>query len=163
MCKSHNKASLLRDMKIMSRDKSVDLTEVLSCRATLFERSRHNLSSLRQVSSMWHHKPDLLLFRSIAGTGCLLSKHALGISGLMNLGTFKLNQKNYKITKLIMSSGLYITRPLCFWEEWYRCIFFVKKTCWKDNLGPGQNWLQYKNLCFLFTFCVEEYLCGTLH
>ena len=79
MCKSHNITSLLRDMKIMSRDKSVDLTEVLSCRATLFERSRHNLVSLRQVSNMWRHKPDLLLFRSIAGTGGLLSKHALGI------------------------------------------------------------------------------------
>ena len=35
--------------------------------------------SLRQVSNMCHHKPDLLLFRSIAGTGDLLSKHALGI------------------------------------------------------------------------------------
>ena len=71
--------SLLRDEKLMSRDKSVDLTGVLSCRATLFERSRHNLLSLRQVSSMWRHNPDLLLFRFIAGTGALLSKHALGI------------------------------------------------------------------------------------
>ena len=78
--------SLLRDMKLMShdriflsRDKSVDLTGVLSCRATLFERLRHNLLSLPQVSSMWRHKPDLLLFRSIAGTGDLLSKHVLGI------------------------------------------------------------------------------------
>ena len=78
--------SLLRDMKLMSRDriflsrdKSVDLTGVLSCRTTLFERLRYNLLSLRQVSSMRRHKPDLLLFRSIAGTGDLLSKHALGI------------------------------------------------------------------------------------
>ena len=53
------KVSLLRDMKPMSRDriflsrdKSVDLTVVLSCRATLFERLRHNLLSLRQVSNM---------------------------------------------------------------------------------------------------------------
>ena len=67
MCKSHNITSLLRDMKIMSRDrillsrdKSADLTEVLSCRATLFERLRHNLLSLRKVSSMWRHKHDLL-------------------------------------------------------------------------------------------------------
>ena len=78
--------SLLRDMKLMSRDriflsrdKSVDLTGVLSCRATLFEGLQHNLLSLRQVSSMRRHKSDLLLFRSIAGTGDLLSKHALGI------------------------------------------------------------------------------------
>ena len=52
MCKSHNIMSLQRDMKIMSRDKSVDLTGVLSCRVTLFERLRHNLLSLRQVSHM---------------------------------------------------------------------------------------------------------------
>ena len=45
----------------------------------LFECLRHNLLSLRQVSSMRRHKPDLLFFRSIAGTGDLLSKHALGI------------------------------------------------------------------------------------
>ena len=86
MCKSHNIMSLLRDMKLMardrkflSRDKSVDLTGVLSCRVTLFERLRHNLFSLRQVSNMWRHKPDILIFRSIAGTGDLFSKHALGI------------------------------------------------------------------------------------
>ena len=79
MCKSHNIMSLLRDMKLMSRDKRVDLTGVLSCRATLFELLRHNLLSLRQVSSMWLHKPDLLIFRSIAGIGDLLLKHALGI------------------------------------------------------------------------------------
>ena len=71
--------SLLGDMKVMSRDKSVDLTGVLSCRATSFECLRHNLFSLRQVSSMRRHKPDLLLFVSIAGSGDLLSKHALGI------------------------------------------------------------------------------------
>ena len=48
--------SLQRDMKLMSRDRifllrdeSVDLTRVLSCRATLFERLRHNLLSLRRV------------------------------------------------------------------------------------------------------------------
>ena len=65
--------SLLRDMKLMSRDrtflsrdKSVDLIGVLSCRATLFECLPHSLLSLRQVSSF---KRDLLLFRSIAGTG----------------------------------------------------------------------------------------------
>ena len=51
--------SLLPDMNVMSRDgiflsrdKSVDLTGVLSCRATLFECLRHNLLSLRQVSNM---------------------------------------------------------------------------------------------------------------
>ena len=63
----------------MSLVKSVDLTEVLLCRATLFECLRHNLLSLRQVSSMRRHKPDLLLFRSVAGIDDLLSKHALGI------------------------------------------------------------------------------------
>ena len=41
--------SLLRDMEVMSRDKSVDLTGVLSCRATLFECLGHNLLRLRQV------------------------------------------------------------------------------------------------------------------
>ena len=78
--------SLLRDIKLMSRDriflsrdKSVDLTGVSSCRATLFERLRHSLLSLQQVSNMRRHKPNLLLFRSIAGTGGLLSMHALGI------------------------------------------------------------------------------------
>ena len=50
--KSHNIMSLLRDMKLMSLDKSVDLSGLLSCRATLFERLRHNHFSLRQVSSM---------------------------------------------------------------------------------------------------------------
>ena len=70
--------SLLRDMKIMSRDKSVDLTGLLSCRAISFERLRHNLLSL-QVSKMWRHKPDLLLLDPIAGTGGLLSKLAPGI------------------------------------------------------------------------------------
>ena len=68
-----------RDRIFLSHNKSVDLTGVLSCRATLFECLRHNLLSLRQVSSMRRQKPDLLLFRSIAGTGDLLSKHALGI------------------------------------------------------------------------------------
>ena len=79
MFKTHNIVSLLRDIKLTSRDKSVDLIGVLSCRATLFELLRHNLLSPRQVSNMGRHKPDLLLFSSIAGTGDLLSKHAVGI------------------------------------------------------------------------------------
>ena len=37
---------------IFSRDRSVDLTGVLSCRATLFECLRHNHLSLRQVPMM---------------------------------------------------------------------------------------------------------------
>ena len=47
--------SLLRDMKLisrnrmfLSRDKSVDLTGVLSCRTTMFECLRHNHPGLRQ-------------------------------------------------------------------------------------------------------------------
>ena len=51
--------SPLSDMELMSHyrifllcDKSVDLTGVLSCRATFFERLRHNLLSLGQVSSV---------------------------------------------------------------------------------------------------------------
>ena len=36
----------------LSRDKCVDLTGVLSCRATLFERLRHNVLRLQQVSNM---------------------------------------------------------------------------------------------------------------
>ena len=51
-CVKVNIMSLLRDMKIMSRDKNVDLTGVLSCRATLFECLRHNLLSLQHVSNM---------------------------------------------------------------------------------------------------------------
>ena len=71
--------SLLRDMKLMSRDriflspdKSVDLTGLLSCRVTLFECLRYNLLSLRQVLAC-----DVT--SQVAGTGDLLSKHALGI------------------------------------------------------------------------------------
>ena len=86
MYKYHNIMSLLCDMKLisrnrifLSRDKSVDLTGVLSCRTTLLKYLRHNRLSLRQLPIMSRHKPDLLLFRSIAGTGDLLSKHALGI------------------------------------------------------------------------------------
>ena len=50
----------------MSRDKSVDLTGVLSYRETLFECLRHNHLSPQQVHMMGHDKPDLLLFRTIA-------------------------------------------------------------------------------------------------
>ena len=53
---SHKIMSLLCDMKLMSRvtsrDKSVDLTRVLSCRATMFECLRHNYLSLRQAVMM---------------------------------------------------------------------------------------------------------------
>ena len=69
-----------RDRIFLPRDKIVDLIGVSSCRATLFESLRHNHLSLRQVPMMWRHKPDLLLFRTIAETGDLLGKHALGIS-----------------------------------------------------------------------------------
>ena len=40
---------MLRDRIFLPRNRSVDLTGVLSCRATLFERLRHNHLSLRQV------------------------------------------------------------------------------------------------------------------
>ena len=53
--------SLLRDIKFVSRDKSVDLTVVLSCRATLFECLQHNHLSLLLVHMMRRHKPDILL------------------------------------------------------------------------------------------------------
>ena len=78
--KSHDIMFLLRDIKLLlcnriflSRDKSVDLDGALSRRATLFECLRQNHLSLRQVSMMWRQKPDLLLFRSMTGTGDLLS------------------------------------------------------------------------------------------
>ena len=71
--------SLPYHIKPVWRDKSVDLTGVLSCRATLFKCLRHNHLSLGQVPMMSRHKPDLLLFITIAGAGDLLSKHALGI------------------------------------------------------------------------------------
>ena len=54
-----NMMSLLRDRKfvsrdriVLSRDKSVDFTVALLCRATLFECLRHNHLSLRQVPMM---------------------------------------------------------------------------------------------------------------
>ena len=78
--------SLPRDMKLVSRDriflsndKSAYSTDVLSYRMTLFECLQHNNLKLRQVPMMRRHKPDLLLFRTIARTGDLLSEHALGI------------------------------------------------------------------------------------
>ena len=46
--------SLLRDMKLMSRDKSVDLTGVFS--AIIF--SAYD----KFLTRMWRHKPDLFLF-----------------------------------------------------------------------------------------------------
>ena len=49
---SHNIMSLLRNMKLMSHDKSVDLTGVLSYHATLFECLRYNHLSLQQVRLM---------------------------------------------------------------------------------------------------------------
>ena len=84
--------SLIRNMQLMSRhiflsrDKSVDLTGVSSCRAILFECLQHNLLSLRQVSSVWRHKPDLLLFRSIAETGDLLTLFKPGFFWLSMTG-----------------------------------------------------------------------------
>ena len=59
--------SLLRDIKFVSRDKSVELTGVLSCHPTLFECLRHNHLSRRQVPVMRRHMVDLLLFGTIAG------------------------------------------------------------------------------------------------
>ena len=76
--------SLLCDMKLvcrdrifLSRDKSGDLTGILSFRPTLFECLRHNLLSLDKFLAC--DVTSLFLFRSIAGAGDLLSKHALGI------------------------------------------------------------------------------------
>ena len=74
----HDMKLMSRDSIFFSRDQSVDLTGVLSCLATLFERLRHNLVSLRQVSTMWRRKPDLLLLDH-SWAGDLLSKHALDI------------------------------------------------------------------------------------
>ena len=64
MYKSHNIMLLLCDMKLVSRDKSVDLTGDLSCHATMCECLRHNHFSLRQVPMMWRHKHDLLCLES---------------------------------------------------------------------------------------------------
>ena len=44
--------SLLRDIKLMSRDRNVDIARVLSCRATLFECLRDNHLSLRELSGL---------------------------------------------------------------------------------------------------------------
>ena len=46
MYKSHNIMSLLGDIKLVSCNKSVDLTGILSYRAAMFECLRHNLLSL---------------------------------------------------------------------------------------------------------------------
>ena len=52
-CKSgQTESACVAVSKCMSRDQSVDLTGVLSCRSTLVECLRHNHLSLRQVSSM---------------------------------------------------------------------------------------------------------------
>ena len=42
---------MLPNRIFLLRDKNIDLTEILLCRATLFECLRHKLLSLRQVSS----------------------------------------------------------------------------------------------------------------
>ena len=68
-----------RDKIFLSRDKSVDLTGVYHVVRHYFNVCDIIFSAYDKVSSMWRHKPNLLLFRSIAGTGDLLSKHALGI------------------------------------------------------------------------------------
>ena len=52
MYKSRNIMPLLPDIKLMSRDRSIDLTGVLLRTATLFEWLRHNPRNVRQVSSM---------------------------------------------------------------------------------------------------------------
>ena len=86
MYKSHNIMSLLRDMKLMSRDriflsrdKSVDLIGV-------YHVARHYLNICDKIFSAFDKFSQqvtslayLLLLRSIAGPGDLLSKHALGI------------------------------------------------------------------------------------
>ena len=64
--------SLLRDMKLINWS-FIMLRDIIWMFAT--KSSQPTTSS----AIMWHHKPDLLLFRSIPGTGNLLSKHALGI------------------------------------------------------------------------------------
>ena len=71
--------SLLRDMKLMSSDKSIDLIVVLSCCPALFGCLRHNLLSPRQGQLACDVTSLTIAFRSIAGTGDLLRKHALGI------------------------------------------------------------------------------------
>ena len=86
MYKSHNIMSLLRDIKRMSRDriflshdKNVDFTGVLLCCATLFECLRHNHLSLYDKFLACDVTSLIYCFLDPAGTGNLLSKHALGI------------------------------------------------------------------------------------
>ena len=90
----HDKRWWINWSFIMSHDKSDDSTGVLSCDTTLFECLRHNYLNLRQVPMMWCHKPDLLLFKTIAGTGGLLSKHAWGIL-LMTLTNVLTHARKY--------------------------------------------------------------------
>ena len=56
------------DRIVLSRDKSVALTEVLSCCATMLECLQHHHLRLRQDTMMRRQKPDLLLFKTIAET-----------------------------------------------------------------------------------------------
>ena len=96
MYKCCDMMSLLRDIKFVSHDrifllpdKSVDLTGV-------YHIKRHYLNVCDIIISAYDKvlrcdvtsliycfqtisKPDLLLFRTIAATGDLLSKHALGM------------------------------------------------------------------------------------
>ena len=137
----------------------------------MFERLRHNLLSLQQVSSMWHRKPDLLLFRSIAGTGGLLSKHALGIlwknlwlckyfyllNGIFSLYTC-LWHTQYAISLLLsLSNTFYKNSPLTE-PSIIRTIFLVpwKFELWRAYCIPLMLWSVYpKALKGLKTFQQE--------
>ena len=77
MCKSHKIMLLQCDIIFLLCDKIVDLTRVLSCRATLLNAC--DIVFLAYDQFLTCDRPDLLLFRSKGGTGDKLSKHALGI------------------------------------------------------------------------------------
>ena len=109
--------SLLRDMKLMSRQnifvarQKCWLNWSFFMSHDIFECLRHNLLSLRQVSSMWRQKLDPFLFRSIAGTGDLLSKHALGILCFNKMYWFQFQCITLKNKELWWHYVLFLTNP----------------------------------------------------
>ena len=125
--------SLLRDMKLMSRNKSVDLTGVLSCRATLFECLRHNRLSLRQVFSMWHHNSDLLLVSSISyfllrkpciiREQCMLWRHSVCDCLLKRL-------KRKKLCFVLLYCSLKTQWRHTVFYNWTMHAFLCLTVCW---------------------------------
>ena len=77
---SHHNITPTRHQTRVARQKCW-LSWVLSCQATLFECLQHDHLSVRQVPLMWRHKPDLLLFKTVTGTGNLSKENCNKLTG----------------------------------------------------------------------------------